>query len=184
MHKARAAILMAQELSLTASMAAAGVCRLLPERDACPRIHDGLESLLEDMAKGESRWMLRFVLWELELLRELGYGLELDVCALGGAREDIGYVSPRSGRGVSIKAGAEYAERLLTLPRFLRPESALEALAEDVPIAVEEIVAGLRLSGHFLERHGFRAHECGLPRARLRLCELLERDGNGATQSP
>ena len=174
LREARAAALMAEALPLTAAMAAASLCRLLPERDACERMHDGLEQLLCELAQGNAGWPLRFVLWELELLRELGYGLELDCCALGGAREDISHVSPHSGQAVSAGAGAGHAEELLALPMFLRPGARLESAA----VSTEEIVAGLRLSAHFLERHGFADSGGGLPPARLRLGELLQRQAS------
>lgn len=173
--KARAAALMKQEVSITAMMAAAGVCRLLPERDSCRRVHDGLEELLAGVVAGEENWPLRYVIWELEMLRELGYGLELDSCALGGSRDDIGYVSPRTGKAASMEEGAPYADRLFPLPGFLRPGASEKVKAGDYPVVVEEIVAGLRLSRHFLERWGFQARVCGMPQARMRLQELFER---------
>ena len=181
LREARAAALMAEALPLTAVMAAASLCRLLPERDACPRMHDGLEHLLQELAHGGEGWPLRLVLWELQLLRELGYGLELDSCALGGDREDISYVSPHSGKAVSAGLGADHAESLLALPVFLRPG----ATAENIDVSAKEIVAGLRLSAHFLERHGFADTGGGLPPMRLRLGELLERRGQeGGADNP
>ena len=116
LRESRAALLMAQELSLTAMMSAAGVCRLLPERDVCRAVYDGLENLLGGIVAGDLDCWARYVSWELELLRELGYGLD---------------------RKVNVK----------------------------------DVVAGLHLSGERLERHG----ESKLPRARLRLEELLRR---------
>ncbi|MCY4049070.1 MAG: DNA repair protein RecO, partial [Hyphomicrobiales bacterium] len=74
LRESRAALLMAQELSLTAMMSAAGVCRLLPERDVCRAVYDGLENLLGGIVSGDLDCWARYVSWELELLRELGYG--------------------------------------------------------------------------------------------------------------
>lgn len=175
LREARAAALMRQEISVTAAMAATSVCRLLPERDSCRRVHDGLEALLAGIIAADQNWPLRFVCWELQFLRELGYGLDLESCALGGPREDIGYVSPRSGKAASIQEGAAFADRLLNLPGFLHPGKSEEVEAGNYPVVAEEIVEGLRLSGHFLVRWGFQAYGRGLPRARLRLQKLFER---------
>lgn len=116
LRESRAALLMSQELSLTAMMSAAGICRLLPERDICRAVYDGLENLLNGIVAEDSDCWARYVSWELELLREMGYGLEEKV--------DVG-----------------------------------------------DVLAGLHLSGECLEKHG----ESKLPRARLRLGELLRR---------
>lgn len=174
-RRPRAAALMRAELPLAAAMSAAALCRLLPERDACPRIHDGLEQILaaaaaEDAANLPS-WLADFVRWELELLREMGYGLALDSCALGGASADLAWVSPRSGRAVSAHRGQPYAPRLLPLPPFLRPHSSPDTDAPDV----KDIIAGLDLTGHFLEKHAKPEEPQPLPPPRLRFAELLRR---------
>lgn len=119
--------------------------RLLPERDP----HAGLFAMAEALAETlddsalAPELMVRF---ELALLAELGFGLDLGRCAVTGADEDLGYVSPKSGRAVTRQAGAPWADRLLPLPAFVsRPPG------RDMP-APDEVEAGLRLTAHFLRR--------------------------------
>jgi DNA repair protein RecO (recombination protein O) len=111
-------------------------------------------------------WPAIFVRFELGLLQELGFGLDLTRCAATGARDDLVYVSPKSGSAVSRAAGEPYKERLFRLPGFLVGTQAGEASPADV-------AEGLRLTGHFLERHLFAAHERHLPDARIRLMEKI-----------
>jgi DNA repair protein RecO (recombination protein O) len=118
--------------------------RLLPERDPHPRLYGALAVMLDCFERPEvgAELMARF---ELMLLDELGVGLDLDVCAATGSRDDLAYVSPRSGRAVSRAAGQPYADRLLELPGFLigRPEPAT------APSPLEQ---AFRLTGYFLDR--------------------------------
>ena len=90
--------------------------------------------------------------WELVLLEELGFGLDLATCAATGSSENLIYVSPRSGRAVSAEAGEPYKGRLLALPTFLRGRSAGDVTHQDVE-------AGFALTGHFLETRVLRPRE-------------------------
>ena len=108
------------------------------------------------------------MLWEMHLLSELGFGLDLNSCAATGVTEDLIYVSPKSGRAVSREAGIPYKSQLLALPRFLVSE-------EEVEVSQDEVGAGLDLTGYFLERHVFAQHQRSLPDARMRLRDLLGR---------
>jgi hypothetical protein len=108
-------------------------------------------------------WAAAYVMWELALLREMGYGIELTKCAGGGDPETLEWVSPKSGHAVSRAAGAPYKEKLLPLPAFLKPE---KGEASD-----EEILKGLRLTGYFLEHRAFAHHSRGVPEERLRFEE-------------
>jgi DNA repair protein RecO (recombination protein O) len=100
------------------------------------------------------------------LLDELGFGLDLERCAATGARDDLIYVSPRSGRAVSRAAGEPYAEKLLPLPAFLlAPERERTDLAE--------LTGAFLLTGHFLERHVFDLRGQGLPEVRLSFLKAI-----------
>ncbi|MGV1014766.1 MAG: DNA repair protein RecO C-terminal domain-containing protein, partial [Methyloceanibacter sp.] len=112
------------------------------------------------------------VRWELQLLQELGFGLDLGACAATGVGTDLSYVSPRSGRAVSREAGQPYCDRLLKLPAFLLDVSA--------PAGNADIVAGLALTGHFLERDVLEPHGLSMPQARDRLVALLARPPKAA----
>jgi DNA repair protein RecO (recombination protein O) len=109
--------------------------------------------------------MADYVRWEALVLSELGYGLDLAACAVTGVTEGLTHVSPRTGRAVSAGAAAPFAGRLLALPAFLRDaDSRGEVAAWD---------AGLRLTGHFLERDAFGARHRPLPEARHRLADRV-----------
>ena len=99
-----AGLLMDDPLSLLALSAASATAGIVPEREAHPALYDGYEVLLETMQDGDV-WPAIFVRWELGLLQELGFGLDLTRCAATGSRDDLAYVSPKSGSAVSRAAG-------------------------------------------------------------------------------
>lgn len=144
----------------------------LAEQEPQPTVYAASLAMLENLSDpGEAaspvpRWLAAYVRWELGLLRELGFGLDLDTCAATGSRENLVYVSPRSGRAVSAEAGEPWRDRLLPLPGFLLDDSL-------PPLAMFDIVAGLRLTGHFFDRHHFAQHSGRLPSARDRLVAAL-----------
>jgi DNA repair protein RecO (recombination protein O) len=123
----------------------AALCRLLPERDPHAIVCEALESILEQM---DASAAMRVVQFEMLLLAELGFGLELDACAATGARVDLVYVSPKSGRAVSAQAGAPWRDKLLRLPPFL---SGAEAMAP----SAQELADGFELTGYFLANRVF-----------------------------
>jgi DNA repair protein RecO (recombination protein O) len=133
------------------------LCRLLPERDSHPGIHAALEhaiSLLSD-ARRAGPELVRF---ELMLLGELGFGLDLERCAATGTTAELSYVSPRSGRAVSRTAGEPWQDKLLRLPAFLGD-------SEHEPDA-DELADGFAVTGFFLLRHVFEPRRLALPDAR------------------
>ena len=138
----------------------------LPERDPHPALYHLTQTLLDRLAQTDD-WAGDYVMWERALLEELGFGLDLESCAVTGATTDLAYVSPKSGRAVSRGAAGDWADRLLPLPPCLL------GLPPADPAGVS---AGLTTTGHFLEHH--LAHDLGqrgLPEARRRLAELLAR---------
>lgn len=160
-----AARAMADGLALAVlSAACALTAGSLAEREPHPRVLAGLLRVLACMPDGQLA-AAELVRFELLLLAELGFGLELASCALSGAREDLAYVSPRTGRAVARQAAGEFAARLLPLPQFL--------LASQIPPQPGEVAAGLRLTGHFLARDAFGARHLPLPAARMALAERL-----------
>ncbi len=135
----------------------------LPEEAPAPRLFAILAALVAELEAED--WVRNYLRWEVELLAELGYGLDLSACAATGGTEDLGFVSPRTGRAVSRQAGAPYRDRLLALPAFL--------LDPDAPAPPDDLRAGFALTGHFLERHALAHRPGGLPAARIRLVERL-----------
>jgi len=143
---------------------------VLPEREPHVAIHDGLSALIDRIAEGDPGWLTGYARWELALLAELGYGLDLAQCAVTGERRGLAFVSPKTGRAVSAEGAGQWRERLLPLPAFLLEPN---APAPDAG-AVGEALA---LTGYFLERHVFpvRTGRPGAPPARDRLLHRLGR---------
>ncbi len=161
-----AAGLMQDPLKLAALLSACGLCdAALPERESHPGLFYGFMALIETLA-GEA-WGAAYTAWELALLRELGFGIELSKCAAGGDPATLTWVSPKSGRAVSAEAGKLYKDRLLPIPAFLKPGGG--------DASAEEVMKGLRLTGYFLEHWVFVHHSNGLPEDRLRFEERFAR---------
>jgi DNA repair protein RecO (recombination protein O) len=142
----------------------------LPEGQPYPRLYEALGGLLDaiDAAPSASGWGAALVRYELLLLSELGFGLDLDRCAVSGTNDDLVAVSPKSGRAVSAAEAEPYAGRLLPLPHFVR---------EGGRASWEEIAQGLALTGHFLERDLLTDRLRPILEARERLVERLRRAG-------
>jgi DNA repair protein RecO (recombination protein O) len=143
----------------------ASLARLLPERDPHPNLFEITLFVLGYLEEA-AVWPALIVRWELALLDELGFGLDLGTCAATGGTADLIYVSPRSGRAVSAAAGEPYKDRLLPLPAFLRGGPAGDVSRED-------ILAGLTLTGFFLEARALAPHHMRLPETRSRLVACL-----------
>ncbi|WP_445193784.1 DNA repair protein RecO [Sphingomonas sp. Tas61C01] len=140
----------------------------LPEAQAYPRIFDALGGVLDaiEAAPAARGWAVALVRYELLLLAELGFGLDLDRCVATGATDDLAFVSPKSGSAVSRGAAQGYEERLLALPPFVRVGG--EA---DWP----DILAGVALTGHFLARDILIDRRAEPLAARARLIDRLKR---------
>jgi len=144
----------------------AAMMRLLPERDP----HAGLYSVFEEILDRLEDPLLAaplVVRFELQLLTELGFGLDLSECVSTGATDELIYVSPKSGRAVSRDAGAPYADKMLQLPAFLRD---LDTLPADGDVA-----NGFALTGFFLERHVLQPRGLTLTDERAHFIAALNR---------
>ena len=166
----RAARLIGQGGALYAMATLGALLRLLPERDPHPALYDSLDIVLDrlDDPIFAAPLLVRF---ELAILSELGFGLDLDECAVTGATEGLAYVSPKSGRAVSEVGAGPWRDRLLALPRFLRKDG-----DPGLPTR-EEIADGLALTGYFLERHVFGPRGIAAPEARAAFVALIARAG-------
>jgi DNA repair protein RecO (recombination protein O) len=143
----------------------ASLARLLPERDPHPNLYE-ITLFVLGYLDDPDIWPALYVRWELALLDELGFGLDLSACAATGSRDDLIYVSPKSGRAVSRAAGEPYRDKLLALPPFLSADRPTGANAR---ITVEDLAAGLALTGYFLDMRVLSARGMALPEARDRL---------------
>jgi DNA repair protein RecO (recombination protein O) len=164
--------------ALTAALAL--VDAALPEREPHGRLFDGLSDLIATL-RGQlsvEEWGPAYARFEAALLADLGYGLDFSRCAVTGTNADLRYVSPKTGRAVSSAAAQPYRERLLALPSFLLP-----AADAALPIPRADLLAALKLTGHFLRQNvfshlpaaGHAEAQRGLPPARERLVEKLTR---------
>ena len=142
----------------------------LPEGQPYPRLYEVLEGLLDavEAAPSASGWGAALVRYELMLLAELGFGLDLESCVVTGANDNLVAVSPKSGRAVSAAEAGPYAGKLLPLPAFIR-----EGGRANWP----EILEGLDLTGHFLLRDVLTDRSKPVGEARTRLVDRLRRAG-------
>jgi DNA repair protein RecO (recombination protein O) len=155
----RAGRLIASGLALAGVSYLGTLLRLLPERDPHESLHEALEIIADhlDLAEVAPALIARF---ELQVLAECGFQLDLERCAASGSRDDLIYVSPKTGRAISAVAGARWRDRLLALPAFLRADDSSTA-----PTA-GELADAFRLTGFFLERNLFGARGLPMPDAR------------------
>lgn len=165
--RSRAAMVMADRQALAGLNA---VCALLlyalPERETHLPLYQRTEALL-DVLDEAAIWPLAYLRWELALLEELGYGLDLSACAVVGTANDLSYISPKTGRAVSRAGAGEWADRLLPLPSCLLGGNDHSLI---------EILQGMDVTGHFLRKSlAEGAQGKPLPEARQRLVDFLAR---------
>jgi DNA repair protein RecO (recombination protein O) len=144
----------------------AALCRLLAEREPHAGIYAALDAVLGCLAEAQFAAAL-IARFELALLAELGFGLDLDACAATGATTDLIYVSPKSGRAVSRAAGEAYRDRLLRLPAFLHEDTE--------PADADDVADAFAITGFFLTRHALEPRGLALPDARAHFLAAIAR---------
>ncbi|MDQ0454197.1 DNA repair protein RecO [Rhizobium paknamense] len=154
----RAGKLMESATAVYGVQALAALLRLLPERDPHPHLFEALDVILDHLDEPTAAGEL-FIRFELAVLNDLGFGLDLERCAATGSAQDLAYVSPKTGRAVCRVSGAPYADRLLALPDFLVPQAQKAA-------SRSSLMTGFRLTGYFLDRHVYepRGLDCSAAR--------------------
>jgi DNA repair protein RecO (recombination protein O) len=167
LRKGYAAQAMEDPLALAGLSSLCALSRLLPERDPHAALFEVALFVLGYLDEPEV-WPALMVRWELALLEELGFGLDLAACAATGGNDNLIYVSPKSGRAVSASAGDEYKDRLLRLPSFL-------AKGRQGAATIADVVDGLALTGHFLETRVLIPRGDAMPAARVRMKDLIVR---------
>lgn len=163
-REARAAVLMESRSALYGFATLAALLRLLPERDPHPELYARVGEVLARLG-APAAGPAALVRFELALLADLGFGLDLGECAATGSLQDLVYVSPKSGRAVSRQAGAGLSDRLLPLPAFLS--------LPDAEPAADDLAAGFALTGFFLQRHILEPRRIAMPVERERLIRLV-----------
>lgn len=166
--RSRAASVMQDRLALAGLNAVTALLLFcLPEREAFARLYRITEDLL-DLLGDEALWPLAYLRWELALLEEMGFGLDLGECAvLGPKANELSYISPRTGRAVSEQGAGEWVDKLLPLPKCLLGEA---------PESDSEVIEALGVSGYFMANR--LAQELGhipIPEARARLIQIFEK---------
>jgi DNA repair protein RecO (recombination protein O) len=159
----RAGFIMENALRLSGLASLAALAQVLPEREPHGKLYEAARIVL-DAIDQDHLWPALMVRWEMGLLDELGFGLDLSKCASTGATEDLIYVSPRTGKAVSGAAGHPYHERLFLLPAFLRGQGEVEE---------GEVLQAFKLTGYFLERHVFGPRNLLLPQSRVMLEQAI-----------
>jgi len=160
--KLRAAVLMDNPLRLAALSSLCAFAGLIAEQEPNEQLFEAFEIVIEAL-ENDDVWPALMIRWELGLLEELGFGLDLKSCAANGTTENLIYVSPKSGRAVSAQAGLPYKNKLLALPAFLRNQVQAE---EITPLDIAE---GFRLTGYFLQQHIYNPRRIKFPEPRERL---------------
>lgn len=153
----------------------ASVCAItegcLPEREPCPGVHEATAALI-DMISSDGEhlpWLAGLVRWEIAMLEIAGYALDLSKCGVTGERAELCYVSPRTGVAVTRAGAGVHAPRLLVLPEFLGGEDA----AGEEKTVEQDLLDGMELTRHFLEKKVFGLHHQPLPQPRQRLDTLV-----------
>jgi DNA repair protein RecO (recombination protein O) len=154
----RAASLMETQSGVLGIQLIAAHLRLLPEREALPGVFEAVDSMVAHLpdALDAAELMVKF---EIALLQELGFGMDLTKCAMTGAREGLAYVSPKTGRAVTKDAGEPWAAKLLALPAFLRAGANMRP-------DTEMLATAFALTGHFLASNVYEPRGIDVPHAR------------------
>ncbi|MGB3719287.1 MAG: DNA repair protein RecO [Proteobacteria bacterium] len=170
LRKGYAAEALERPLALTGLTSLCALARLLPERDPHPDLFE-ISLFVLSYLDDDSIWPALYVRWELNLLAEMGFGLDLSSCAATGTTENLVWVSPKSGRAVSATAGEPYRDRLLPLPQFL-------IKSEGVPATRRDVLNGLALTGAFISKRILIPQNLDMPEARQRLVAALSRSAD------
>jgi DNA repair protein RecO (recombination protein O) len=166
-----AATAMDDPAALAALNALCALCRLLPERDPHPNLYE-ITLFVLGFLDDPTVWPALYVRWELALLDELGFGLDLSSCAATGSTDELIYVSPKSGRAVSRAAGEPYHDKMLSLPAFL---TRTRPTGPNAIVTAGDVTAGLALTRHFLMSRVYGPRDMPVPDVRDRLSPLLVR---------
>lgn len=165
--KSRAAAIMEDPLALAGLNAMTSILSAtLPEREPHGYLYAETMRLMDRLGT-DPTWVLAYLHWEVSLLEELGFALDLSACAVTGSPDDLCFVSPKTGRAVSRQGAGEWADRLLPLPQCLLGQSSVDFV---------EIGQGLKTSGHFLAKILAELSDTALPVARERLLNRIARE--------
>ncbi|MCH9807678.1 MAG: DNA repair protein RecO [Alphaproteobacteria bacterium] len=170
LQRGYAAVAMNSSSRLCGLNSMCSLLRMLPERDAHANLFEVTLFVLS-FFDDDSVWPALMVRWEMAFLEEMGFGLDLKECAATGGNDNLAFVSPKSGRAVSFAAGEPYADRLFRLPNFM-------VEGRNAAMQQKDLVDGLAITAHFLEKHLLQPKGDDLPEARVRLIAELGKTGH------
>jgi DNA repair protein RecO (recombination protein O) len=149
--------------------AISSICSLISltmaERQPNPIIYFSSKKLIEIVASKREDWIREYVFWEMQLLSEIGYGLDLERCAVTSKSSDLVYVSPSSGRAVTNEGAGDFRNKLLPLPKFMTD---FKANYDN-----DDIYNALNLTEFFFKKRFFLPNNLNFPQSRNRLKELF-----------
>ena len=149
--------------------AISSICSLISltmaERQPNPLIYFSSKKLIEIVASTKDDWIREYVFWEMQLLSEIGYGLDLERCAVTSKSSDLVYVSPSSGRAVTNEGAGDFKNKLLPLPKFMTD---FKANYDN-----DDIYNALNLTEFFFKKRFFLPNNLNFPQSRNRLKELF-----------
>jgi DNA repair protein RecO (recombination protein O) len=149
--------------------AISSICSLISltmaERQPNPIIYFSSKKLIEIVALKREDWIREYVFWEMQLLSEIGYGLDLERCAVTSKSSDLVYVSPSSGRAVTNEGAGDFRNKLLPLPKFMTD---FKANYDN-----DDIYNALNLTEFFFKKRFFLPNNLNFPQSRNRLKELF-----------
>ena len=149
--------------------AISSICSLISltmaERQPNPIIYFSSKKLIEIVASKREDWIREYVFWEMQLLSEIGYGLDLERCAVTSKSSNLVYVSPSSGRAVTNEGAGDFRNKLLPLPKFMTD---FKANYDN-----DDIYNALNLTEFFFKKRFFLSNNLNFPQSRNRLKELF-----------
>ena len=139
----------------------------MAEKQPNDLIYFNSKEMIKKVSSDDDDWIKEYINWELGLLSEIGYGIDLSKCAVTSKKDELAYVSPSSGRAVTFEGAGSYKDRLLKLPRFI--------LSDDDEYDNNDIVNGLELTEYFLRKRFFEPNNLNFPQSRNRLKEIFNK---------
>jgi len=139
----------------------------MAEKQPNDLIYFNSKEMIKKMSSDDDDWIKEYIYWELGLLSEIGYGIDLSKCAVTSKTDELVYVSPTSGRAVTLEGAGSYKDRLIKLPKFI--------VSQDNEYDNHDIVNGLELTEYFLRKRFFEPNNLNFPQSRNRLKEMFNK---------
>ena len=165
--KAWSSLMLSQKYKLTALSSLCSLVSLtMAEKQPNDLIYYNSKEMIKKISSDDD-WIKDYINWELELLSEIGYGIDLSKCAVTSKRDELVYVSPTSGRAVTLEGAGSYKDRLIKLPKFI--------VSKDAECDSNDIVDGLELTEYFFRKRFFEPNNLNFPQSRNRLKEIFSK---------